>query len=453
MAPLRLPLPFLGLGSETQLRALADALPHGLFTIDASGAITFWSEGAARITGYTRAEALGKPCSLLAGDAVDGCGCGDGPVVCGLVERGRSSKCCTIRTRDGGELRIIKNAVPLLGEDGAPAGALETFAEVHGAVAFAGRAALGARAAAAEGDFCGLTGRSPAMRELYRMMELVARSDATVMILGESGIGKDLVARGIHALGPRAAGPFVRLSCAALHDDPLEPGLFGRPADAAGAPRAPGRIEEAEGGTLLLDEVGDLEPRDQARLLRCLEGRAAAGAEPRAGFRLLCTSHRDLRQLVADGRFRADLYFRLAVFPLRVPPLRDRAEDLPLLAARHLAARGIPARLSPAALDALRAHAWTGNVRELHNALECAALQAAGREIGPEHLPPDVAGSSGPEAMAQAAARQERARTLEALVAAGWNRTRAAKALGISRVTLWKRMGKHRLGDDGGAGE
>lgn len=456
MTPLRLPLPFLGLGSEAQLRALADALPHGLFTIDAAGAITFWSEGAERLTGYTRAEALGKPCSLLAGDALHGCGCGDGPVVCGLVERGKSSKVCTIRTRDGRELRILKNAVPLLGDDGTPVGALETFAEIQGVVAFPRRRHEAERAARDPVERCGLTGHHPVMRELCRMIELVARSDATVLIHGESGTGKDLVAAAVHRMGPRAAGPFVRVSCAAA-EERLEDELFAR---AAAGPRGavdPAcRIAEAAGGTLVLDEVGDLSPRDQARLLRALEEHAFErwpdpGRDGTA-VRLLCTTNRDLRRLVADGRFRADLYFRIAVFPLRVPSLRDRLEDLPDLAAAILAARAPGVALSPEVLAALAAQPWPGNVRELENALACAVLQSHGEELRPEHLPADLRPAPTPGARALAAARDERARTLAALEAAQWNRTRAAEALGISRVTLWKRMRRHGLAADGAPG-
>jgi PAS domain S-box-containing protein len=441
VSPLGLPLPFLGLGSETQLRALADALPHGLFTIDVAGTITFWSQGAERITGYTRDEALGKPCSLLAGDLHNGCGGGQGPVHCGLVERGRSSKACTIRTKDGRALRTIKNAVPLLGEGGVPVGALETFAEAEGLVALES-GPRGPGAPDVPGDFCGMTGRHADMRELYRTIELVARSDATVMIVGESGTGKDLVAQAIHATGPRAARPFVRVSCTALSDG-LHSELFAAGASGSDADRR-SRFEEADGGTLLLDEVGDLSSLEQAKLLRVIEQRAverAGQSRPiRVDVRVLCATHRDLRQLVAQGRFRADLYFRLAVFPLRVPALRDRVEDVPLLAAAFLARHGALARLSDGAIAELRGRPWPGNVRELQNVLEYAALRAgAGGEIRPEHLPNEPG--------AGRATRDERNETLDALHRSSWNRTRAAAALGISRVTLWKRMRRHGLAE------
>ena len=439
------PLPFLGLGSESQLRALADALPDGLFTTDLAGRITFWSRGAERITGHPREDAEGQPCSLLAGDPVHGCACGDGPVRCGMVGRGRSSKSCTVRCRDGREIRIVKNAVPIFGADGAPAGALETFTEVGDALAFRQDAVAARRAAVAAGEFCGLTGRHPAMRELYRMIELVARSDATVMILGESGAGKEVAAEAIHRMSARASRPFVRVSCSALDENLLESELFG---DGRGSFTGPledrrGRFHEAHGGTLLLDEIGDVSPLVQLKLLRVIEQREVervGDAQPIGGdVRLLCATHRDLRQLVADGRFRADLYFRLAVFPLRVPALREHVDDLEVLAERFLARRGHAAPLSPGAGAALRAHGWPGNVRELQNVLEYAVLQSGGGELRAEHLPPELARGG-----AAAPTPDPRAEIVAALERTGWNRTRAAEALGISRVTLWKRM--RRLG-------
>lgn len=442
LAPLDLPVPFLGLGSEAQLRSLADTSPYGLFTTDVNGVITFWSDGAQRISGYRAEEAVGRPCALLAGDGVHGCACGDGPIHCGLAVAGKTTKCCTIKTRDGRQLRIIKHAVPLLGAGGAPVGALETFAEVGDVLAFAPGARDGARAASREGDFCGLTGRHPDMRDLYRTIELVARSDATVIVLGESGTGKDLVARAIHRMGPRAARPFVRLACAAVDGELVDPG-----ADASGRGVS---VEDASGGTLLLDEIGDLSALAQARLLRVLEQRVIQRAgQPRPApveARILATTHRDLKQEVAGGRFRADLYFRIAVFPVRVPPLRNRADDVPLLAQAFLSARSPGASLSPAAVEELRGRAWPGNVRELQNVLEFAALRAGGGEIRPEHLPEDAG------AAPDLRGADERAETLDALLRANWSRTRAAAALGISRVTLWKRMRRHGLTPPRGAG-
>ncbi|BDG02254.1 sigma-54 interaction domain-containing protein [Anaeromyxobacter oryzae] len=444
------PLPFLGLGNEDALHALADALPDGLFTTDVAGRITFWNRAAERITGWSLHEALGRDCSLLAGDAVNGCSCGAGPIRCGMVERERTSKTCTVRAKDGRLLTIVKNAVPLFAPDGRAVGALESFTD-------AGIADARPRPSPAEGAGQGLLGDHPAMGELRRTIALVARSSATVMIQGESGSGKERVAEAIHGSSPRAAGPFVRVNCSALNESLLESELFGHVKGAfTGAMRdRRGRFQEADGGTLLLDEIGDVSPVVQVKLLRVIEQReierVGDSSPVPVDVRLVCATHRDLKALVEAGRFRADLYFRLAVFPLRVPPLREHLEDLPVIADAFLARRapradGSPRRLLPAAVAALSACTWPGNVRELQNVLEFAALQAGDGDVDVAHLPPELRAVAAPPA-----ARRPGVPSPDELRAAlegtGWNRAAAARRLGISRVTLWKHL--KRLGLDG----
>jgi PAS domain S-box-containing protein len=459
MSPLTSPhLPFQGLGSEEALHRLADALPDALFTIDLAGCVTYWNKAAERITGWTAEEARGRDCSILAGDALNGCACGVGPVKCGLVEQGRTSKTCTLRAKDGRLLQIVKSAVPLWAPDGSPVGALETFIAV-------GEAGAEPRcesrpAARADGDFCGLVGRHPVMEELYRTIEQVAQANATVMILGESGSGKECVAEAIHRGSRRAGGPFVRVSCSALNENLLESELFGHVKGAfTGALKdRRGRFQEAHGGTLLLDEIGDISPTVQVKLLRVIEQReierVGDSAPIKVDVRLLCATHRNLRAMVEEGRFRADLYFRLAVFPLRVPSLREHAVDLPLLAqtwlARLATAAGTPPRaISHAALAHLAAFHWPGNVRELQNVLEYAALRAGVGTLEEVHLPAEVRRSEAAGVAQHEPTAPRRSRSAVALgqeeltatlQATGWNRAEAARRLGISRVTLWKRL-------------
>jgi PAS domain S-box-containing protein len=451
-------LPFLGLGSERQLREVADHLPDGLFTTDAAGFVTYWNRAAEEITGWSRDEAIGQRCSILAGNVTTGCSCGVGPIRCGLAETSRSSKTCTIRTKDGRELLIVKNAVPILSAGGAAIGALETFARVLPQGDAPAGCLLPPRPSPG-GDFHGLVGRDPVMLELYRMIELVARSGSTVMILGESGAGKELVAEAIHRASPRAAKPFVRVSCSALNESAVESELFGhvRGALPGALGDRRGRFQEADGGTLLLDELGDVSPAVQVKLLRVIEQReierVGESLPIEVDVRLVCATHRDLKGLVAAGRFRADLYFRLAVFPLHVPALREHLDDLPELAARFLArlapSGAAPRTLAPAALAALAAYPFPGNVRELRNVLEYAALQGQGGEIREEHLPADVRAAGGRAVVEHGdrAREDERRATLAALGKTGWNRTRAAELLGVSRVTLWKRIKRHGLAD------
>ncbi len=453
-------VPYLGLGSEASMRALADALPDALFTIDLDGRVTFWNRAAQRITGWSPEEAVGRDCSILAGDAVRGCSCGVGPLRCGLAEQGRTSKTCTLRTKDGRLLLIVKNAVPLYDAQGRLTGALESFTEV-GEEGFEPRCDW-RPAVRGEADFCGIVGRHPTMAELFQTIGLVAHSNATVMILGESGSGKECVAEAIHRGSRRATGPFVRVSCSALNENLLESELFGHVKGAfTGALRdRRGRFQEAHGGTLLLDEIGDVSPAVQVKLLRVIEQREierVGDSMPiKVDVRLICATHRDLKGMVDAGRFRADLYFRLAVFPIRVPSLREHVEDIPLLAeawmARFVAAGGTrPAGISLAAMTALERYGWPGNVRELQNVLEFAALRSGGGVIDRRHLPeevlappiasspPDRRGADAP-APVRRPADLETSEILAMLEACGGNRAETARRLGISRVTLWKRL-------------
>lgn len=459
-------MPLTSTNLQRLLGSLGDTLPEGLFTTDAQGRIESWNSEAERLTGWTKEQAIGQTCQLLAGDAIHGCQCDGGPIACSLAKRGRSSKTCSLRTRDGRLLRIVKNAVPIVDEHGTAIGALETFTAVGDVTRDHGAPWKGE---ACEGAF-GMVGRHPGMHELFKTITLIARSEATVMILGESGTGKECVAAALHHASGRAAGPFVRVNCSALNEGLLESELFGHVKGAfTGALKdRRGRFEEAHGGTLMLDEIGDLTPAVQVKLLRAIEEREidrVGDSRPiKIDVRLLCATHRDLRALVAEGRFRADLYFRLAVFPLYLPALRERGEDIELLAATYLASRAGEARpatthLTASALSKLRAHSWPGNVRELHNVLEYAALRAGDAPIGPEHLPPHLesapSASPTPDRSASTSTPPPRVppselapdHILAVLDACGGNRAEAARRLRISRVSLWKRLKAMGLGD------
>jgi two-component system response regulator HydG len=252
----------------------------------------------------------------------------------------------------------------------------------------------------ADGGGRSVVGNSEAMRHVLDMVAQVAPSEATVLILGESGTGKEVVARAIHEASDRARRPFVKVSCAALPDSLLEAELFGyeRGAFTGADRRKPGRFELADGGTLFLDEIGDIPLEMQVKLLRVLQEREferLGGTQTlEVDVRVLAATHRDLRQQVEKGRFREDLYYRLAVIPLEVPPLRVRPDDVPLLAA-HFAAKyardenRIPALL-PETNEALVRYDWPGNVRELENAIERAVVLCKDGVIGPHDLPPHV---------------------------------------------------------------
>ncbi|MEM6789771.1 MAG: sigma 54-interacting transcriptional regulator [Myxococcota bacterium] len=304
-----------------------------------------------------------------------------------------------------------------------------------------------------------------ATRGLYQLVDRVAPTDASVLIRGETGAGKEVVAGALHARSPRAAQPYVRLNCASLSENLLSSELFGHERGAfTGADRTKvGYFEAAHRGTLLLDEIGELSPAMQAKLLRVLEVRAVtrvgATTEIPVDVRVVCATHRDLGTMVADGTFREDLFYRISTFTLEVPPLRARPRELEVLAERFLAAqaqrqRRVPPTLGPAARAALARHHWPGNVRELRNAMEHACVLCLGDTVEPSHLPASVfvaEEGDGPATVVPAGGvkshleQVERARIVAALEAEHGNQTRSAKRLEISRRALIYKMEKYGL--------
>jgi two-component system response regulator HydG len=303
-----------------------------------------------------------------------------------------------------------------------------------------------------------IVGESPQIRELVGRVVRVAASEATVLITGESGTGKELVARALHAASRRAARSFVPVNCAAITPTLLESELFGHARGAfTGAVRARrGLYEEADGGTLFLDEIGETEPAFQARLLRAIqegEIRRVGESQPvRVDVRVIAATNQDLSRAVAEKRFREDLYYRINVVPIRVPPLRDRRTDIPLLA-RHFLARlagrvGSRKELAPAALEKLLAHDYPGNVRELENVLEQAAALSLGPVIGPDDFAFGAVDPGPPAAatgrLADVVDAAERAAIVAAVSRSPGDLSAVARDLGVSPTTLWRKV--RRLG-------
>ena len=302
-----------------------------------------------------------------------------------------------------------------------------------------------------------LTYGDPAMKPVTTAIDKVAKTSATVLLLGESGTGKEVAARAIHQQGPRAAKPFMAINCAALSETLLESELFGHEKGAftGATERKRGRLELADGGTFFLDEVGELKAELQAKLLRVLQERrferVGGSRTLEVDVRWVAATNRDLRAMIDTGKFREDLYHRLAVFPIKLPPLRDRKRDL-LPIAKHLITRiaadlkrAVPV-LTPAAEQRLLASSWRGNVRELANALERAAILADGAAIDASHIwvdePSTPARPSG-EGGIRPLAELEHDAILQALEAVGGNRRRAAELLGIGERTLYDKLKKY----------
>ena len=316
-----------------------------------------------------------------------------------------------------------------------------------------------------------ILGTSPAITELRRQISTAAPTNGRVLIFGENGSGKELVARAVHALSARRDRPFVEVNCAAIPDELIESELFGHEKGAfTGAiARRRGKFELADAGTLFLDEIGDMSLRTQAKVLRALEEQTVeriGGHEPiRVDVRVIAASNKPLQELIAQGRFREDLFYRLNVIPIEVPPLRRRKEDIPLLVEHFFKSFSAeygkrPKTLSGDAMVYFMAYDWPGNVRELRNMVERLVIMTAGDTITPEDLPAplgpgDLVGvaDGGPQSLREAREAFERAFILAELRTNGWNITRTAKQLGIGRVNLWRKLKAYgvtppRKGDD-----
>jgi DNA-binding NtrC family response regulator len=309
--------------------------------------------------------------------------------------------------------------------------------------------------------FRDLLSKSPAMQAVFELAKTAARSNSTILVLGESGTGKEVLARAIHAESPRAGEPFVAVSCAALTESLLESELFGHEKGSfTGAiARRKGKFEAAHGGTLFLDEVGDIGPKLQLDLLRVLEERRfhrVGGNEPiEVDVRIVAATNRDLRKAAVEGKFREDLFYRLNVIPILIPPLRQRREDVPLLVESFVERLAVEMKkrldgVSPDAMSALMAHDWPGNVRELRNVLERGAVVATGAVIQLVDLGLPTKAEALPRAGTLASLEEVEKRHVAAVLAhTGGNVSQSARILGIDRVTLYNKMRKYGIRRDG----
>jgi len=448
-----------------KLQAILDTMADGLFTVDTAGKITGWNRAMERLTGYRAEEVIGQRCDILCCSACERVVAERGSeCYCGLFSLGEVRNVeCEVRRKDGSRVPVLKNARVLRDEGGRPAGAVETLTDLTALKRAEERAAQAASELSERYSLANIVGKSRPMQELYSLIELAAASDATVLITGETGTGKELVASAIHYLSPRRERPLVKVNCSALPETLLESELFGhvRGAFTGAHQDKTGRFELADGGTIFLDEVGDISPLIQLKLLRVLQDhefeRVGESATRKMDVRVIAATHRDLRELMREGRFREDLYYRLKVFPIHVPPLREHKEDIPLLI-EHLIAE-LNERTGKAitgleadAMRALMDHCWPGNVRELENAIEHAFVTCPGGEIGLFDLPVEVRKAElSRETCAERQAtgsRPARGTTREELLAlleeCNWNKAEVARRLGVDRSTVWRRM--KRLG-------
>jgi len=440
-----------GVASSTlslDLRTILDSINDGVFTVDDDFRITSFNRAAAEIIGITPEEALGQQCwKVFNADICEGS--------CALKETMATgsplvNKHVNIHTSLRKKVSISVSTALLRDQEGKVVGGVESFRDLTLVEEL--RKAVEGRA-----SFQHMTSANHQMWEIFKLMPLIAQSDSTVLIHGESGTGKELMARAIHDLSARARKPLVTLNCGALPDTLLEAELFGHKAGAfTDAKRdRKGRIAAAEGGTLFLDEVGDISPALQVRLLRIIQERTyeplGSSDSVKANVRFLAATHRDLRTEVREGRFREDLFYRLNVMQIAIPPLRERKEDIPALARRFLdrqtTLHGKQIQgFSPEAMDRLMRHSWPGNIRELENAVEHAfvlcrqeLIRATDLPIGIQGEPPGALDEAG-TLMGKDLRSQELAAIQAALEHHAGNRTAAARELGIHPTTLWRKL-------------
>ena len=303
-----------------------------------------------------------------------------------------------------------------------------------------------------------ITGTSESMKKVFRLIRQAAPTQATVLIEGPSGTGKELVAHALHTLSPRAKGPFVAVECAALNGNLLESELFGHEKGAFtdAITKRIGRFEAADGGTIFLDEISEIPPSTQVKLLRVLETRSferlGSSETIKTDIRIVAACNRDLAQMVREGKFREDLYYRLAVGDIRLPALRERSGDIPLLVSRFLsefsAANGNRVTgITPAAMKLLESYAWPGNVRELRNAVERMVVLSQGGQLDvddvPEHMRAPASAIAEQSLPAGTLGETEKAKILSVLEQVNGNRSRAAQVLGISRRTLYRKLDEY----------
>ena len=463
-------------GELPPCQLILDMLPAGLIMVDAYGLIRTWNQAMEQLTGYRAEEVLGGSCTVLGCESCEMTNGNGGSPKCRLfTEAPKNMKKgttlveqveCSIRTKEGEYTPVLKSARALTDEDGAFCGMIETLTDIRSLKKLERDLSALQESTQHDQNVGRLVGTSDAMRNVYERVRLAAQSFATVLIRGETGTGKELVAEAIHESGPRSEAPFVKVNCSALPENLLESELFGhiRGAFTGAVENKMGRFEAADGGTVFLDEIGDISPVTQLKLLRFLQEReferVGESKTRKVDVRVICATHRNLRDLVQTGEFREDLYYRIRIFPIDLPPLRERKTDIPRLVETYIERfnketgrniKGITNDVRHCFMD----HCWPGNVRELENAIEHAYVTCEDDYIGLFDLPPEIRILEWRNAHCDEGENRSAKETSSSSVSGdintaeelrkvlekcGWNRSEAARRLGVNRSTVWRRM-------------
>ncbi len=433
---------------------IVDSIADGVFTVDKDWRITSFNKAAERITGHKAKDAIGKKCHEIFRSSI----CGPDCILAQSIGQRTpiSNRTITIERANGTTIPVSISASPLLDADGNLIGGVETFRDLRAITALRKRITK-------QYTFADIISKSPKMQKIFEILPDIAKSDSNVLILGESGTGKELIARAIHNLSPRKRGPFVAVNCGALPDTLLESELFGykKGAFTDAKQDKKGRFAAAEKGTIFLDEIGDISQALQVKLLRVLQDKTyeplGSNKPVKADVRVLAATNKDLAVLVNEGKFREDLYYRLNVVKIVLPPLRERLEDIPLLVDHFIKKLNVEKGkeikgISDSALTLLMRYDYPGNVRELENIIEYAFILCHGEYIEPQHLPePFVGGESkisgvsafamGPKTLEEI----EKEAILAALERNRWRKMATCKELGISKDTLRRKIERYGL--------
>lgn len=431
-----------------------ETMRDGLMVVDPDGHILFFNRAAEEITGYRREDIVGKPCTLLDGDTCIVSTESGKEKSCDLFKTGSlHNKQCRIRSSEGKSVYLLKNAAVLRDGNSEVIGAVESITDITSLYMKEMELEELKEELRQEYWFMGLLGRSGPMQRLFEQIQNAAVSEAPVLICGESGTGKNLVANAVHSLSRRKNGPFIAINCGSLNDYLLESELFGhiKGSFTGAIGTRIGRFEAANNGSIFLDEIGDMPLMMQVKLLRVLEEKVVERVGDNdpipVDVRLISATNRDLPYLVASSNFREDLLYRVNSIFIKVPPLRERVEDIPMIALHFLKKisrvnKKDIRRVSSQAMELIENYRWPGNVRQLINALEHSAITCKGDTIEVADLPDYIfiekkTGKKGTQTEGNHADREKIRSTL--FLYKG-NKTLAARHLGISRVTLWKKL-------------
>ncbi|WP_321493910.1 sigma 54-interacting transcriptional regulator [uncultured Desulfobacter sp.] len=451
------------------LKRFLESMGDGVFVLDPTGKIVAWNPAMEAITGYSSREIKGKSCRILKFSKCFGKDCPSGMHDCKILQTGKVIPTeCVISHRNGHLLEVSKNARVIRDDSGQIMGVIETVTDLTELKNTRLKIEQAARRLGELNRLGGIIAKSEVMQNVFSFIKASAACETSIFIQGESGTGKELVAGAIHSIGERKDKPMITVNCSALSESLLESELFGHVKGAfTGAVRDRiGRFEQADQGTIFLDEIGEISPYIQIKLLRVLQEkeieRVGDSKKHKVNIRIITATNKDLKSRVDEGFFREDLYYRLKVFPIYLPPLRNRREDIPLLVDHFIklnnkiSGQTVTGMAEPARKVFMK-YSWPGNIRELANAIEHAFVLCSDNQIDLKDLPLEISGQNTtyaaplPRYPKPASPRKKQRESLDRdslltiLTESGWNKAEAARRSGFSRAAIWKYMKKWNI--------